>query len=255
MEIIDTHCHLSFAPLATDLEGVLHRAEIAGVSKIIVPAYDLSSWPAIRELAVKGNIFSAFGLHPWRAHEDLDLETLSGFIEGQRAVAVGEIGLDFKIDGEGGDRDRQLHVFRAQVALARDLDLPVILHCRGAFEEMLAILGAFAPTLKGVVHAYSRGPELVRRFVDLGLFIAFGGAVTRPNARRAHRSALRVPPDRLLVETDAPAIGLDGVAAEQTEPRHARDVVLALAQLRGERPSDLAALTTTNANALFGLDG
>ena len=254
MEIIDTHCHLTFDPLAGDLDGVLRRAETAGVAKIVVPAVDRDSWPVVRALSGRGGVYAAFGLHPCAAREALDLHVLGTFLEGEGVVAVGEIGLDFKIDGGNRDRERQVHVFRAQVALARDLRLPVILHCRGAFEEMLAMLRPFAPKLRGVVHAYSRGPELARRFLDLGLFLAFGGAVTRPRARRAHRSALTVPSDRLLVETDAPAIGLEGVAAEDAEPRHALDVVHALARVRGDSPSDIAAQTTANATELFGFD-
>lgn len=174
MEIIDTHCHLSFDPLAGDLEGVLHRAEEAGVSKIVVPAYDLDSWPIIGKITNQKSVFSAFGLHPWAAHEDLEIDRLNGLLARLDAVAVGEIGLDFKIGGDG-DRQRQLEVFRAQVALACDLGLPVILHCRGAFGEMLEVLRPFVPALRGVVHAYSRGPEIARQFLDLGLFIAFGG--------------------------------------------------------------------------------
>lgn len=254
MEIIDTHCHLSFDPLAGDLDGVLHRAEAAGVSKIVVPAYDLDSWPVIGEIANRNDVFAAFGLHPWKAQEELNLDVLSSFLTGPKVVAVGEIGLDFKVDG-GFDGEQQLSVFQAQVGLACDLGLPVILHCRGAFQEMLGVLGHFAPALRGVVHAYSRGPEIAQQFLDLGLFIAFGGAVTRPNARRAHRSALAVPSDRILTETDAPSIGLDGVDAEHAEPRHVLDVVLALAKLRGKQPEQVAAQTTANANDLFRFDG
>lgn len=250
MEIIDTHCHLSFDPLAGDLEGVLKRAEEAGVSKIVVPAYDLDSWPAIQGMANGRNVYAAFGLHPWRATEDLDTDKLAGLLMRPETVALGEIGLDFKIDGRC-DRERQMEVFRVQLALACDLEMPVILHCRGAFEEMVNMLQEFGPSIRGVMHAYSRGPETARRFVELGFFVAFGGAVTRPKARRARQSAAAVPGDRLLVETDAPSIGLEGVPAEQAEPRHTRDVVLALADLRGEAPEQLADRTTANAQRLF----
>ena len=254
MDVVDSHCHLDFDPLAGDVDGVLSRAAAAGVSTVVVPSYDAGSWPAIGELSRRTGVFAAYGLHPWEAAQDLDPRALEGHLR-RDGVAVGEIGLDFKIEGGPGFRERQRKVFRLQVEMAVSLGLPVILHCRGAFEEMVEDLAPFTPHLRGVVHAYSRGPDLARRFLDLGLHIAFGGAVTRPRARRAHLSAVAVPADRLLVETDAPSIGLEGVPAEETEPRHVADVVRSVAFLREEDPIAVAAQTTANARALFGLDG
>jgi TatD DNase family protein len=251
MHLVDTHCHLSFEPLADDLDGVLSRAAAAGVAEVVAPAYDGASWPVLQRIARHPDVHIALGLHPWRADEDLDLDHLEQELRSARAVAVGEIGLDSKVAGI--DRDRQLAVLRAQLGLALDLDLPVILHCRGAFDELVDAIGAHAPRLRGVVHAYSRGPELARRLVGLGLHIAFGGAVTRPRAKRARRSAKVVPADRLLLETDAPSIGLDGVDPPDTEPRHVLEVATALAAVRGEDLADVARQTTSNAHALFGI--
>ncbi len=251
MRLVDTHCHLSFAPLVGDLDGVLARAARVGVDRIIVPGFDSASWSTIAGLSAHPGVYPALGLHPWQASEDFDRDHLAGLLSEHRAVAVGEIGLDFR--HPGSDRDRQVAVFSAQLALAVDLDLPVILHCRGAFEEMISLIQPLQPRLRGVVHAYSRGPELARRLTSLGLYIAFGGALTRPRAGRARRSAAVVPGQRLLVETDAPAIGLGGVAPEQVEPRHVVEVVRALAELRGEEPAAVAAMTTANADRLFGL--
>ncbi len=249
--LVDTHCHLSFSPLVDDVDGVLVRASQAGVATVVVPAYDRASWPLVSSLAESDGVYGAFGLHPWCAAEDLDLPALERRLGEAGAVAVGEIGLDFKIEGTGNDRLRQLEVFERQVELAVRLDLPVILHCRGAFEEMLEVLAGFLPGLRGVVHAYSRGPDLARRFLDLGLYIAFGGAVTRPRAKRARRSAAVVPGDRLLLETDAPSIGLEGVLPEQAEPRHVVDVARALAVLRDQSFEHVAEQTTANARRLF----
>jgi TatD DNase family protein len=169
-----------------------------------------------------------------------------------RAVAVGEIGLDFKIDVL--DADRQLGVLAEQIGLAVDLDLPVILHCRGAFEEMIRVLERHSPRVRGVVHAYSRGPELACRLVELGFHLGLGGAITRPKARRARRSAQSVPLDRIVLETDAPSIGLDGVPPDHTEPRHVAMVAQALAELRNEPISVIAQRTTETARSLFELD-
>jgi TatD DNase family protein len=196
-------------------------------------------------------VFPALGLHPWVAHEELDLARLKEALRGCGAVAVGEIGLDSKIDGPS--LDVQVPVFRAQLRLARELDLPVILHCRGAFEEMLAILNEEDSELRGVAHAFSRGPELAQRFLDLGLHLGFGGTITRPRARRPRRSAEVVPLESIVLETDAPSIGLEGTAAEDVEPRHVAGVAAALAELRGLTLDTIAEATTRHARELFRL--
>ena len=250
MRLVDTHCHLTEPPLADHLDEVLERAASVGVGEVVVPAYDTASWAGVAAVtASRPGLHPAFGLHPWVANEELCLDELELLLRTGGAVAVGEIGLDFKI--ETFDRQRQLEVLDRQLALAVELDLPVLLHCRGAFPELTGAVARFAPRLRGVVHAYSRGPEPALAFVDLGLHIAFGGAITRPNARRARHTAAVVPLDRVVLETDAPSIGLDGVPPEAAEPRHVLDVATALAGLRGERLATIAAVTTATAHDLF----
>ncbi len=274
MELIDTHCHLYSEPLDADPGGVLARARAAGVVQIVVPAYDLASWPATAALATQPGVYAALGLHPWVAHEPLEIASLREALLERRAVAIGEIGLDAKI--ANADLEQQSRALRAQLALAVELDLPVLLHCRGAFEELLAILHEFARDagapgggapgaanspagagvgrfgLRGIVHAFSRGPDLAERFLALGLHIAFGGAVTRPGGR-ARKAAVVVPLDRIVLETDAPSIGLDGIPAARTEPRHVLEVAEALAELRGAPVEQIAEVTTANARRLFGI--
>lgn len=249
--LIDTHCHLSFDPLFTNVEAVLDRARTAGVDRVVVPAYDSESWNRIAELEHHTGVFFAFGIHPWCADEGLDLSQLKNRLAHPRTVAVGEIGLDFKIDVDDAGRSRQIELFRRQIELAVDLDLPVSLHCRAAFDEMLEVVNAFGGRLRGVVHAFSRGPELMRRFLDAGLLLGFGGAVTRPRARRPRRSAELAPLDRIVVETDAPSIGCEGVQPDDIEPRHVVRVIEAMADLRNLPVSTLAHRTTANARSLF----
>ncbi len=250
VELIDTHCHLSFAPLSTDLDGVINRAAKAGVSRIVVPAYDLVSWQQIAQLcSLRAGVLPAFGLHPWQADQELDLQHLHDLLVAHRAVAVGEIGLDYKIDSP--DRQRQRSVLIAQLQLAVDLGLPVLLHCRGAFDDLIELVQPFLPRLKGVVHAYSRGPELARRLLELGLYLGFGGAITRPRARQARRSAELVPLERIVLETDAPSIGLAGVPPEQTEPWHVVEVARALAEIKGIKLAEICEWTTRNADVIF----
>jgi TatD DNase family protein len=249
MELIDTHCHLDQEPLGKDVPGVINRAHSAGVSQIVVPAYDPPSCERLLDLAGLEGVHLAFGLHPWVADQPIDLYYLSDLLQESGAVAVGEIGLDFKVTQPG--RSRQIHMVTAQLQLALDLDLPVILHCRSAFKELLQILGDKSTGLRGVLHAYSRGPELAQRFTELGLHIAFGGALTRPKAKRARRTAASLPFEKIVLETDAPSIGLEGVAPEETEPRHVRDVATALAEIRNTSLKDVVDQTTANARHLF----
>jgi TatD DNase family protein len=250
MRLIDTHCHLDSSPLADRVDDVLARARAAAVTKVVVPAYDTGSWaPIARLAATHEHVYPAFGLHPWASEQPLDEARLRAELQRHDAVAVGEIGLDYKIDA--CDRPRQREVFTVQLQLAADLDLPVILHCRGAFEDLFAILRERTGGVRGVLHAYSRGLELARRGLDLGLQLGFGGAVTRPRAKRVRRTAREVPLDRVVLETDAPSIGLDGIQPEQTEPCHVHDVAVALAELRGDSLARIAEVTTNNARELF----
>lgn len=264
MRLIETHTHLFMAPLSDDTASVLTRAAERGVTDCIVPAYDLASWPQVVELASRfSQIHAALGQHPWVASEIVDMppgghfdeaqfsEALAKAVAAGQPCAIGEIGLDYKV--ENAQLELQRRVLQAQLALAVDLDLPVILHCRGAFDDLLEIVDPFTPRLRGVLHAFSRSTEVAQRFIKAGLHIALGGAVTRPNARRVRQAAADLPLDHLVLETDSPSIGLDGVLPAETEPHHVRDVAEALAQLRQVSTATIAEATTANAVALFHL--
>ena len=250
-QFVDSHCHLNFSPLASNIASVLNRAKARGVSKIVVPAYDSASWQPIVALErAYENVYSAIGIHPWVADKPMSAEALKHTLRNSSAVAVGEIGLDFKVDVP---KKQQIDVFERQLSVAQEFDLPVILHVRGAFEEMLSILEAQSKKIKGVVHAFSRGPQLAERFAALGLHIAFGGAVTHQRAKRARRAAATLPLDTVLIETDAPSIGLDGVLPIEVEPAHTADVAAALAAIRQVSIETIAEVTTHNATELFNL--
>lgn len=250
MFLIDTHCHLSFSPLVEDLDGVIARAAQRGVRRIVAPAYDMASWVHLSRIGRPESVSVALGIHPWRAEDPAEFGQLERRVEGGEAAAIGEIGLDFKVDGVR--RERQVEVLRRQLDIAAGASLPVLLHCRGAFEELIAILSEYEGKLRGVIHAFSRGPELAKRFVDVGMHIAFGGVLTRPRAARVRRAAEILPAEVLLLETDAPSIGLEGVLPEQVEPHHVRDVAEALASCRRISVEEAAAITTKNADSLFG---
>jgi TatD DNase family protein len=248
MEFVDTHCHLYEPPLADDIDAVLARAAESGVTQVVVPAYGLASWDKVKGLAERPGVHAALGLHPWVAGEPFDPARLRDALRACGAVAVGEIGLDAKV--EDPSLETQRRVFRLQLRVACELDLPVLLHCRGAFDELIVELREFAPELRGIVHAYSKDPILAQRFLDLGMHLAFGGAVTRPGSK-AGRSAEMVPEARLLLETDAPSIGLCEVPPEQVEPRHVREIAETVATIRGTTVDAIGRATTANARALL----
>jgi TatD DNase family protein len=246
----DTHCHLDMGALAGRAVEAVAAARAEGVEHVLAVAYDRASLVAVPRLAAVPGVVIALGQHPWVAQEELGRDELATLIKDRGAVAVGEVGLDFRYD-KAAPRERQLAQLTWQLELAVDLGLPVSLHARGAFDELLGVLARFRPALRGAVHAFSRGAALAERFVAMGMHVAFGGAVTQENARAAHEAALAVPLDRLLVETDAPAIALRGCPAEDVGPRHAAQVGHALAALRGLAPDELARISTDNARRLF----
>jgi TatD DNase family protein len=257
MPLIDTHCHLNMPPLGADPAAVLARAAARGVNRVIVPAYDRASWPEVLELTARPGVFAALGIHPWVAGEGADAppggqsQALAEAIAaaGSHLVAIGEIGLDTKI--ENAHLPRQLDLLNQQLDLAADLDLPVILHCRGAFEELLSAIHRHGGKLRGVLHAFSRSTEVANQFIKAGMHLGLGGAVTRPHARRVRKAVVATPLESLVLETDAPSIGLDGVLPADTEPQHVADVANALGELRGEEPETIARQTTLNAERLF----
>ncbi len=246
----DTHCHLDMGALAGHAAEAVAAARDEGVEHVLAVAYDRASLSTVPCLAGLPGVAIALGQHPWVAHEELGRDELAALIADTGAVAVGEIGLDFRYD-EAAPRERQVAQLTWQLEMAVDLGLPVSLHVRGAFDELLTLLARFRPRLRGAVHAFSRGSALAERFVGMGMHIAFGGAVTQENARAAHEAARAVPLDRLLVETDAPAIALQGCPAADVGPRHAAQVGRALARLRGLAPDELARISTDNARRLF----
>ncbi|NOQ22020.1 MAG: TatD family deoxyribonuclease [Candidatus Aegiribacteria sp.] len=251
--LIDTHCHLFMKPLCGDIDGVLKRAAAKGISAIIVPAVETGSWKKVAELSEYPVVYSALGLHPWCADERLDTGMLEKLLIKTGSVAVGEIGLDFKV--ENPDRITQITVFRTQLDLAAELGLPVILHCRGAFDEMLSILSEkkYNGKVTGVVHAFTRGIQLAERFLELGFFLAFGGAVTRPRAKRARSSAAAIPLRKIVLETDSPSIGMDGIYPERMEPAHVARIGESLALLRGISSDEVTFETSRNARELFNI--
>jgi TatD DNase family protein len=242
--LIDTHCHLLDEPLCTDVGGVLSRAAAAGVASMVVPTVSSGEWARLAPLENLAGIHTACGVHPWKAGEGVDEPLLKSFLG--NSVAVGEIGLDWKV---GVSRACQLDCFETQLGIAVELNLPVLLHCRGAFDELLELI-RFKPPPGAVLHGFSRSPDLMRRFLDAGCCIGFGGAITRERAASARACARVVPEDRYVLETDSPWIGVKG---GPSEPSSLRLVASSMAFLRGVAPEQVHRVSSENAVKVLAL--
>jgi TatD DNase family protein len=247
--MFDSHCHL------TDLEApdeALDAAARAGVTGVLTCGYDADSNGLVCSLSDRHPALPyAIGLHPWFANQDL--EPVLRLIEERRPTAVGEAGLDLWGDPPCHPLDRQILVLEAQLDIAVRLGIPVTLHSRKALDALLPVLRNH-PGVRGALHAYAGSFEQARPFLDLGFLIGVGGAVTRSRAKRVRRCASSLPLDRILLETDAPAIGMDGVEPPHVRPAHLPLVCRALADLRGVEPWTIETVTDQNARQLFRLE-
>lgn len=253
IQLIDSHVHLDHTAFAADRAAVIERARLTGVISMVVPGVDAASWPRIKELCARHDgLHPAYGLHPMflRHHAPEDVDALSSWLESNRAVALGEIGLDFSV--EGLDHDLQRTYFARQLALAGDHDLPVIVHARGALEEVTLALRRHGG-LRGVVHSFSGSEEQARQLWAMGFCLGIGGPITHERARRLRRIVAQMPLEFLLLESDAPDQPGATHRGERNEPALITEVLRCIATLRAESEVELAAATTANARRLIGI--
>jgi len=255
MDLIDSHCHLDAPEFDPDRVDVVARARGAGVRAQVVPAVEADGWSKLRDVCRAGEgLHPAYGLHPMYldAHRPAHLDALRDWLERERPVAVGECGLDYYVDGL--DRDSQQHYFEGQLRLAREFDLPVVVHARRAVDAVIASLRRIGG-LRGVVHSWSGSGEQARQLWDLGFLLGVGGPVTYERARRLRRLVATMPLEHLLLETDAPDQPDAGIRGQRNEPARLARVLDAVARLRDESPVDIARATSANAARLFALPG
>ena len=259
---IDTHCHLDAREFDHDRDAVVARARSAGVRSIVLPAVDAASFDAVRALAHRVDGAYALGIHPLATGvaADTDLERLAEALaahrDDPRLVAVGEIGLDGFV--QGLDVDRQRRFCAAQLRLARDAGLPVVVHSRRAVDPLLKLLRE-SGVEGGIAHAFNGSRQQADAALSLGLRLGFGGALTFDRALRIRALARELPLDAIVLETDAPDIPphwLYRTAAERAhgatmrnEPAELPRIAIALAELRGLAPEALADATSANARA------
>ncbi len=249
---IDTHCHLEMDVFGQDLNDVVERAGQAGVENIITIGSDReSSWAGLRIAQNFPGVYAAVGIHPHEAvtfGNDI-LDEIKTWLKKQKVIAIGETGLDYHY--MHSPKDVQINVFQQQIALAREGDIPIIVHSREAANDTLQILRQDASNMRGVLHCFSGDLTMARGAIDLGFFISLAGPVTFRNAGRLREIARFIPDDHLLIETDSPYLSPVPKRGRRNEPAFLVHTARTVSELRGVTLSDIARITTLNARRLF----
>lgn len=256
--VVDTHCHLGWESYAADLDAVVENARRAGVNRMITIGIDLeSSRTALRLAGEIEGVYCAVGIHPndVAAAQPGDLDAIEAMLPAAGSiVALGETGLDFYRDNT--PVDRQEEYFRAFIRMAKKHDLPLVIHCREAYDRCLEILREENhDRMRGVMHCYAGTAEQAQGFIQLGFLIAFGGVLTFKNAEALRAVAATVKPDWTLVETDSPFLAPHPYRGQRNEPAHTALVVETLASIHKLSYEDVDRITSRNACRLFGMPG
>ena len=255
IELIDSHCHLIFENFENDLEEVVSRWRSIGVKKLLHACCELSEIPKLQKICRKfDELYYSVGLHPLEANkwENNSQSILKKAAQvDSRVVAIGELGLDFF---KSENKAQQIEALFPQMYLASELELPVIIHCREAANEMIEIcnrLSKQGKCPKGVLHCWTGTPDEMKQFLDLGFYISFSGIVTFPKAYEIHECARIVPSDRYLIETDAPFLAPVPHRGKRNEPAFVESVAKTLANLRSSELRNIAEESSRNAEDLF----
>lgn len=253
--IIDSHVHLDDKRFNRDRDLLIKSLEKNGVELAINIGADLKTSIASASLADKyENIYAAVGVHPHSAKEmdESTIEILRSFASREKVVAIGEIGLDFFRDLS--PRDVQRKWFKEQIKLAKEVNLPIVVHSRDSDQEVFDILKeAQDGSLRGVFHCFSGSVEMARELIKLGFYISLAGPVTFKNARVPKEVAKAVPLDKLLIETDSPYLTPEPYRGKRNEPIFTKYVAAEIAELRGISYEELAKATNRNTKRLFGI--
>lgn len=257
MRLIDTHNHLDFPDFDADRTAVLARCRALGVGRQVLAGVYRANWQRVWDLAgAEPGLYAAFGLHPLylERHAAGDIEELGTWLRRlrgeERLCAIGEFGLDYYLTEL--DRDRQQALFEAQLRLAAELELPVLLHVRRAHAATIATLKRFRLPRAGIVHAFAGSREEAREYLRLGFRLGLGGAPTWPQANRLRRVVAELPLEAVVLETDAPDMAPAMHPGVRNSPEYLPEICTAIAALIGVAPETLAEASTRNACELFG---
>lgn len=252
--MIDSHAHLNDPRFSSDVAEVVARAKENGVKGIINVGYDVSSSQTAVQLAEEfPGLYAVVGVHPhdakiWDAGVEAAIRNLASH---RKVVAIGETGLDYYYDNS--PREVQQAVFRAQLALARELKLPAVIHSREAARDTLEILQEF-PDVRCVLHCYSGSFEMAQEYMKLGHYFSTGGPITFKNAHRLRRVIEQIPLEHMLLETDCPYLAPVPHRGKRNEPAYLPLIAEQLAQLHSVSVTDAAAITERNTRVFFGIN-
>ncbi|TVU89310.1 TatD family hydrolase [Vreelandella titanicae] len=251
--LVDAHCHLDFAQFDKDRTEVFESAKAVGVAHFVVPGTTRSRWQQVLALGARADTSVCLGLHPYFVdqHQEADIAALDNLLnEHPKVVAVGECG----IDGRFTDTlEAQWHYFDAQLKLAKQHALPVVVHCVHANDKVAKRLRQLGLPKAGLIHAFSGSIEQATKFLDLGFKLGLGGAVTYERAKRLRRTAAALPDEAFVLETDSPDMPLSGYQGVRNEPCRVAEVCDIVATLRGQTVEQVAAQSSETAATLFGL--
>ncbi len=251
MNLIDTHAHIDVAAFDADRNTVLEQCLHAGVSHIVVPGIMANTWDKLREICASSPaLYASFGLHPiyLEQHAPDDIDKLTAYIKQYRPIAVGEIGLDFYC--QTLDQNRQRTLFEAQLAVAANAALPVLLHVRKSHDAVLACLRK-TTVAGGICHAFNGSLQQAHQYIDLGFKLGFGGMLSFARSHKLHCLAQQLPLEAIVLETDAPDMTGAAHHGQRNSPEYLPEYLQALAKLRPEDIRKIAAQTTANAEAVL----
>lgn len=254
MDLIDTHCHLDDIQFEPDREQVLARCAREGIRRIVVPGVEAAGWDNLINLCHShAGLYPALGMHPMYldCHRPEHLDQLLQQVEEYRPVAIGEIGLDFYIDGP--DEENQEELFYSQLDIARQTQLPVLIHCRKAHDRILKALRE-KQVCGGIAHAFNGSQQQAHQYIDLDFKLGFGGTLTYARSSKLRKLAASLPLDAIVLETDAPDMTVASHRGERNSPEYLPECLAALADIRDDDPAFLAWQTTANAEAVLNLN-
>lgn len=250
MRIIDSHAHYDDSSFDADREDILRELFSGEICKIVnIGCSVKSSYSSVKLAEEYAGIYAAVGLHPDAADEIDRIDEIRRLCDNEKVVAVGEIGLDYHY--EEHSRDIQKKAFEEQLKLAAELDMPVVIHSRDAWEDTMELLRKYRP--KGVMHCFSGSAETAREIVAMGMYVGFTGVVTFKNAKKALKALEAVPLDRLLVETDCPYMAPEPNRGKRNYSGYLPYTIAAMAAVKGVSPEEMAEITAENAERLFGI--
>jgi len=252
--LFDTHCHLDFPQFSDTLNRLVEKAEDAGICGILIPGVKKEGWLAVRKITATNRIcHTALGLHPMfmDEHKKSHLRDLEMALSVGPLTAIGEIGLDYY--KAKSNKNEQIEFADAQIVIAKEASLPVVLHVRKAHDEMIKLLQQLKFQGGGIVHAFNGTEHQAKKYIEMGFKLGFGGAMTFPRAAKLHVLAKRLPLTSIVLETDAPDMPPATCTQPFNTPLHLFDNFRSLVELRDEQALDISNQTTLNAKEVLNL--